>query len=120
MKSIPLNSLPTIPSVIHVKHSDNQVVVELMINENLRCFQGHFDGSPVVAGVVQLDWAVLFAKQYLSFQGENIKISALKFQKLMLPKMKVNLKLIQQSETKFTFEYSNDDVIFSSAKIEIT
>ena len=119
MHDLPLSNLLLIPRVIHIEYGEQFIIIDLIINKNLRCFKGHFDDAPVVAGVVQLDWAILFAQKYLVLQGKTHKISALKFQKLMQPQMEIQLVLTKLSENKFSFKYSANDIVFSSAKVEM-
>ena len=119
MHDVPLNNLPLMPSVLNLVQDEQQTIIDLLIDEDLRCFQGHFDDAPVVAGVVQLDWAVLFAQQHFFPTSKVGKVGSLKFQKLMLPKMKVQLVINKISDTKFSFKYSADDANFSSAKVEM-
>jgi len=101
-----------------VQHSES-VLLDLTINADLRCFKGHFDDVSVVPGVVQLDWAVVFAREYLAMQGDVFDVSVLKFQKLLLPEIKVQLEIVKKSPKKFTFNYSSGDDKFSSARVEL-
>lgn len=108
--------LPTINSIEQLSDS---VLLNLTINSNLRCFIGHFDDIAVVPGVVQLDWAIIFAREYLAMQGDVFDISILKFQKLLLPNMEVQLVITKKSTKKFTFSYLLNDNKFSSARVEL-
>ncbi len=94
-----------LPTIIDVEEETDKVLLTLTINAKLRCFRGHFDDAAIVPGVVQLDWAITFAKEYLSMQGDVLDVSVLKFQKLLFPDKQVQLQMIKKSSTKFTFSY---------------
>lgn len=108
-----------LPTINHVEQDVEKVVLRLSVNAELRCFKGHFDDAAIVPGVVQLDWAVTFAKQYLSMQGNVLNVSVLKFQNLLLPDMQVQLEILKKSSTKFTFSYFADDEKYASARVEL-
>ena len=71
----------------------------------------------VVPGVVQLDWAITFAREYLAMSGDVLNISVLKFQKLLLPEMQVQLVIEKKHSEKFSFCYFKDDDKFASARV---
>mgnify|MGYP000037547630 CR=1 FL=1 len=109
-----------LPSINSIEQHSESVLLNLTINADLRCFKGHFDDVAVVPGVVQLDWAIFFAREYLLMQGDVQDVSVLKFQKLLLPDMKVQLEIVKKSPKKFTFNYSMNDAKFSSARVELS
>ena len=108
-----------LPSITAIEHKTDSVLLDLTINAELRCFKGHFDDFAVVPGVVQLDWAIAFAREYLAMPGDVLNISVLKFQKLLLPEMKVQLVIDKKSSEKFSFCYFKDDDKFASARVEL-
>jgi len=107
----------TTPTINKIERSETNVTLHLFIDEQLRCFKGHFDGSPVTPGVVQLAWAINYAQIYLGLNGSVKDIGVLKFQKILLPNTHVQLELIKKSEQKFTFHYSEADASFSSGRV---
>jgi len=114
------NEQKQLPSITAIERNSDNVLLNLTINANLRCFKGHFDDVAVVPGVVQLDWAVTFAREYLAMQGDVLEVSVLKFQKLLFPEMKVQLEIIKKTAKKFTFRYYMADDKFSSARVELS
>lgn len=108
-----------LPSINAIEKNDDAVLLHLSINADLMCFQGHFEEAPIAPGIAQLDWAVKFARQYLSMQGAVQEVSVLKFQKLLLPEMQVQLEIIKKSANKFTFNYRDGKESFSSARVEL-
>ncbi|MEI6895104.1 MAG: thioester dehydrase [Colwellia sp.] len=115
------NSLPRVfPSINTVVQQHDSVLLGLTINADLKCFKGHFDDVSVVPGVVQLEWAIVFSREYLAMQGDVLDVSVLKFQKLLLPSMEIQLEIIKKSPEKFTFKYFRGDDKFSSARVELS
>ena len=113
------NAQKLLPSITAIERTSDSVILDLTINAQLRCFKGHFDDVAVVPGVVQLDWAIAFAREYLAMPGDVLNISVLKFQKLLLPEMKVQLVIDKKSSEKFSFCYFKDDDKFASARVEL-
>ena len=113
------NQQRLLPSITAIEQNNDEVLLKLIMNADLKCFQGHFDDVAVVPGVVQLDWAITFAREYLAMQGDVVDISVLKFQQLLLPEMNVQLKIIKKTAQKFTFNYYLADDKFSSARVEL-
>ena len=108
-----------LPTITQVEQETDKVVLALTIDAELRCFKGHFDDAAIVPGVVQLDWAVTFAKTYLAMQGDVQDVSVLKFQNLLLPNTKIKLEIVKKSPAKFTFNYTATDEKYSSARVEL-
>ncbi|QUM81453.1 hypothetical protein HWV01_14760 [Moritella sp. 5] len=95
--------------------SDDTVALTLNIPTDLDYFKGHFDQAPILAGVVQLHWAVEYAKQYLVMGATDVmNIQVLKFQEMILPGQDVVLTLTKKSAEKVLFSYqsttSNGDI----------
>ncbi|QUM85765.1 MULTISPECIES: hypothetical protein [unclassified Moritella] len=100
---------------LNTKNPDDKVVLTLHIPTDLDYFKGHFDQAPILAGVVQLHWAVEYAKQYLSMGTADVmNIQVLKFQEMILPGQDVVLTLTKKSAEKVLFSYqsttSNGDI----------
>lgn len=94
------------PTITEVTEEENGCKLALFIPKDLKYFSGHFNGSPILAGVVQLDWAIKFAQEYLSFDSFIFdRVEVLKFQVIIQPEDNVILELIKVSENKFKFSY---------------
>jgi 3-hydroxymyristoyl/3-hydroxydecanoyl-(acyl carrier protein) dehydratase len=59
--------------------------VQLLVPPDLAHFSGHFPRAPVVPGVVQIDWALALAREYLGISLQFAGIENLKFQRLLRP-----------------------------------
>lgn len=104
--------------VTAVEHDGDNVTLSLYLQPELDYFKGHFPQAPILAGVVQLDWAVQYAKQYLSLDGLSVKnIEVLKFKVVMTPGLNVLLKLTKKNGHKFTFSYESERGAHASGRV---
>jgi len=91
----------------------------LEVPAELEYLKGHFRDAPIVAGVVQIKWAIELGTRHLDAGGELLGLDALKFQQLMRPRAVAILELEWQAAAgKLRFSYrSPDDERFSSGRI---
>ncbi len=93
--------------------------LELEVPLDLAHFTGHFPQTPVLPGVVQVDWAQQLARQYIAnlpprFAGMEV----LKFQQLARPGDRLHLTLRFDAERgKLYFNYRHGDAACSSGRI---
>lgn len=92
------------------------VRLELAIAPNLPCFNGHFPGTPILPGVVQLDWAIHFGSDYFGSSRDIRRIDALKFSRIVLPGARLMLEL-EPTADGFSFRYRHGAVTCSSGRI---
>ncbi len=103
-----MNQQPTTqPIILNCTEQDAKVELTLQLTDDIVYFQGHFPDQPILAGVVQLNWAVEFARQYLNIKGDVLSVEVLKFQQLIEPGTTVQLSLELKADDKFTFAYSS-------------
>jgi len=94
------------------------VQLELSVPAGLYYLQGHFRDCPLLPGVVQLTWAINFAKQYLPIVGEFRGVSALKFMRVIQPDEPVALRLnFDAGKYQLTFEYRNAGGVCASGAV---
>lgn len=106
------------PEIKDVSQDGDEVTLLLKVPAKLCYFDGHFDQAPILPGVVQIDWAIFFAKQQLAVQGEFQALEAVKFKEMIMPDGQVKLALIYNPERqKLTFKYHLDDVNYSSGRV---
>jgi 3-hydroxymyristoyl/3-hydroxydecanoyl-(acyl carrier protein) dehydratase len=85
---------------------------------DLDYFRGHFAGVPVVAGVVQIKWALMFARTLLGVPDEFAGMERLKFQKVMSHGVPVTLTLEYRAErAQLRFAFSSGPVRYSSGVV---
>ena len=77
--------------------------VSLDIREELDWVDGHFSKMSVLAGVVQLHWAVILAKEHFGMRGEPLDIQRLKFKSVVIPPIVVEMTLTRTGPTDVQF-----------------
>ena len=107
------------PERLSERQEDDQWLLDLGVPVDLAHFSGHFPQTPVLPGVVQIDWAISLARQLIEdlpprFQGMEV----LKFQQLARPGDRLQLTLRFDAErSKLHFSYRNGDAPCSSGRI---
>lgn len=116
---------------------DQQVDLELLIPQDLAFFEGHFEQMAIVPGVIQIHWAVYYARQYLmqnhhtdprhgssdvsdthTSLGGFYQMQAIKFKSLLLPNAAIHLELrLTDDNNKLYFRYYSSDQEFSSGRL---
>lgn len=92
--------------------------LQLQIPHDLAFFSGHFPASPVLPGVVQVDWALQLARQLMQLPTEFAGMEVLKFQQLIRPGDMVRLTLKFDGErSKLHFAFTMNGQPCSSGRI---
>lgn len=108
----------TEPIVLKQRVAPPIAELKLEIPAELEYLKGHFPGVPIVAGVIQVKWAIELARRYLEAGSELLGLDVLKFQQLMRPGAIVTLELEwDASAGKLRFSYHSDAMRFSSGRI---
>lgn len=108
----------TLPSIEALEVVDNEVSMSVFAAENIDYFKGHFPQASILPGVVQLDWAIHFAREHLAIADSAVKnLEVLKFQEVITPNMNVTLLLTLKSAHKFTFKYTSTKGTHASGRI---
>jgi 3-hydroxymyristoyl/3-hydroxydecanoyl-(acyl carrier protein) dehydratase len=71
----------------------NEFHYELRVPPTLAHFAGHFPGTPILPGIVQLDWAIRFAAEHVPGVRELASIERLKFTAPVRPGALLALRL---------------------------
>ena len=80
--------------------------------------EGHFDQAPVLAGVVQIEWAVRFGRELFNVGDDFRCMEALKFQKVIRPGDAVEMVLQwNRDAATLTFGFSSQAGRHSSGRI---
>ncbi|SFI10801.1 Acyl-coenzyme A synthetase/AMP-(fatty) acid ligase [Collimonas sp. OK307] len=90
--------LPRKPHVRLLEQETDRVLLELTVPADLLYFNGHFDGAPILPGVVQLDWAISYGRQYFPLAPHFLGMLGLKFQRVILPGAVVQLELLHDTQ----------------------
>src|SRR5450830_36424 len=89
---------PVLPEQTLVQRSETQVVLQLHVPEDLLYFQGHFPETPILPGIVQVNWAWELGRQYFDLPPHFLGMQALKFQCVILPGASVMMELEHDRE----------------------
>ena len=106
----------------HWWQTEHQVCVRLRVAPELVFFQGHFDGFPVLPGVVQLNWAEAFARKYfgdrLACRNAFSRMEAVKFQEPIRPGRELSMALTLEPErSRLQFRFHDGETVFSSGRM---
>ena len=106
------------PEILGEKRTTEGIVLALRIPEGLAYFTGHFDEIAVVPGVVQIQWAVHYARQYLGVARTFSQMEVIKFKELLLPGQCLDLSLCyHEAHCKLQFSYRSETTEYSSGRI---
>ncbi|WP_130872286.1 AMP-binding protein [Pseudomonas bubulae] len=109
---------PKLPEVLSQSEDAGQWTLNLSIPPDLAFFSGHFPKTPVLPGVVQVDWAMVLGQQLLDLPPRFAGMEVLKFQQLVRPGDAIELTLRFDSErAKLHFAYRNATAPCSSGRI---
>lgn len=108
-------------TIIEQSVEENNATLLLRIDPDIEYFDGHFNDYPILAGVVQIDWAIFYAKELLDCDPVFAGMEVIKFQQPILPNSLVLLSLRWQKEKqKLYFSYtSGEDNNHASGRIKL-
>jgi acyl-coenzyme A synthetase/AMP-(fatty) acid ligase len=109
---------PELPQVQWRERRAPQAAVTLDLVPQLRVFDGHFAGTPVLAGVVQLDWAIQLGRAAFALPPRFLRAEQLKFQMPVLPPVQLELALEWKAEASaLAFRFSSQRGVHSSGRL---
>ena len=108
-ESVVSDARPRLPQRRLLEQSPQRVLFELIVPASLFYFDGHFAVAPILPGVVQVDWAIKFAREYFNLPPVFSAIHALKFQHVIHAETPVMLELLHDaSKDSLQFRYFSD------------
>ena len=108
------------PEVSNLEIKGNQVELDLFLPENLLYFQGHFPGTAVLPGVVQIHWAALWGQRWLPTGNHFLGLEQIKFHLPARPGDTLHLTLEWRSEkSQLYYRYILSDRPVSSGRIRL-
>jgi 3-hydroxymyristoyl/3-hydroxydecanoyl-(acyl carrier protein) dehydratase len=107
---------PTSPDIVDESRSADFFERRLDVSRDLAQLEGHFDSFPVVAGVVQLDWALRAAADWLGVPPRLAGLEALKFPQPLVPGSRVTLRLERTATAGFRFRIFDGQRTFATGR----
>ncbi len=95
------------PPIVASNAETDCLKLTLGIREDLGCFRGHFPQMPVLAGVVQVHWAVELAMEHFGLHEQPLEVHRLKFKNVALPPLDIELTLTRSNTTDIRFVYTS-------------
>ena len=104
----------TEPIVENRKATESGCVATMSFAPESDFFDGHFEGAPVLPGVVQTGVAVRELERLLGRPVRIREIKKLKFAKVVHPGDRVEFSLSRKGEAEWTFKYASAGELCSS------
>jgi len=109
------------PVLFSVKRIDDvSAELDLLVPGALSYFRGHFPGYPILAGVVQIDWAIRYGRAHLNVADRPAEVVQAKFRKPIKPGTRLRLRLDYALPSgRLSFSYRDDEGPCSSGQITL-
>jgi hypothetical protein len=109
VKTTTLDPPPRQPVVRAVERESSSVTLSLTVPKDLLYYQGHFDGYPLLPGIIQIHWVVERVVQYFDLSPTPDAISRLKFHRPIPPGAEIFLRLDHDPAKGWvTFRYTSE------------
>jgi acyl-CoA synthetase (AMP-forming)/AMP-acid ligase II len=116
----PVANRDSAPVLYEERREPNRLVRRLGVPRDLSFLEGHFEGLPVVAGVVQVHWAMDAASELLGSPPRVNAIEALKFHTVLRPGDAFDLEVeLSEDGRKIRFRLSDGPRIYSSGRCRL-
>ncbi|GGJ99010.1 AMP-binding protein [Pseudomonas matsuisoli] len=106
------------PERLSLEQQDDEWKVTLAVPLDLAHFSGHFATTPILPGVVQVDWVMSLARELMPLPPRFGGLEVLKFQQLVRPGDHILLTLRFDTErSKLYFTFHNGEATCASGRI---
>ncbi len=103
----------SLPLVISKEITPEYAKFKLCFLNNSNFFKGHFEGLPILPGVVQLFYANWFCEYAFKLDCRCGQIRKIKYSNIIQPAKVVELKLVQDAKG-VSFKYQDENMVYSS------
>lgn len=94
------------------------IALELVVQPALLWFQGHFPDAPILPGVVEIHWALHFARLHLGLDLPAAQEFQIKYKALIRPGDCLVLALSHDvAKGRLDFDYRRGDEICSTGRV---
>ncbi len=115
-----MTEAPRRPLVCDCRVAADEARLDLLIPPDLFWFRGHFADLPILPGVVQIDWALAFARECLGVDIPAARVFQVKFMATIVPGDRLVLDLRHQRDKgRLDFEYRRDGKACSRGRITV-
>ncbi|HEY7379234.1 MAG TPA: hypothetical protein VH542_11165 [Steroidobacteraceae bacterium] len=105
-----MTALTTQPEELSLRKRPSGLAVRIRVPAGLDWFRGHFPGTPILPGVVQLDWAIAYARGHLGVDPAIERVVGLKFMRVVRPGAELELDLAwSPADRELRFEYTENE-----------
>ncbi|MFP8878581.1 MAG: AMP-binding protein [Myxococcota bacterium] len=105
------------PNVIAESRSTHHIARRIEIPDDLAYLKGHFEGFPVVAGVVQLRWVMDAVTDLLGERPRTTELEALKFPEPLLPGHAIDMEVeVSASHGPIRFRLFDGERTFATGR----
>jgi acyl-coenzyme A synthetase/AMP-(fatty) acid ligase/3-hydroxymyristoyl/3-hydroxydecanoyl-(acyl carrier protein) dehydratase len=106
------------PERIALARQEDGWIATLDVPLDLAHFSGHFSTTPILPGVIQVDWAIGIARELMALPPRFAGMEVLKFQQLVRPGDRIELTLRFDAErNKLHFAYRNGEAACASGRV---
>lgn len=107
-----------LPEIEALERASDRLDLRFVVPPTLAYFEGHFPDCPVLPGVVQVGWAIEFARRHLPFSARFRSLASVKFTRVIQPNEAIALRLVADAQRReLSFEYRRGDDPCSSGRI---
>lgn len=108
------------PVVLGEERGPGAIARELAVPDDLAFLEGHFEGFPVVPGVVQLGWVIDAAQACLGSALRLASVENLKFRELLLPGQRFRLEVEWSGAPAcLRFRLAAGERVFSTGRLRL-
>ncbi|TSC32814.1 AMP-binding protein [Corallococcus sp. Z5C101001] len=100
------------------ERSPERVLLAVEVPASSPYFDGHFPGSPILPGVVQIEWALLLGREHFALPPDFLRLETVKFQQVIPPGAHLMLELTWAAESgRLGFKLTSDVGAHASGRI---
>ncbi len=86
------------PDMRVLSRTSDHATLRIDIAANSPYFNGHFPKAPILPGVTQLEWVVLFGRELFALPSQFVRMEVVKFQQVILPGASIDMALVFEEE----------------------